>query len=145
VGSLTYNLVDSEMVTQLGDEPATARTPRDRFYLLKISVSNSSSDDVTIPGLVLVDDRGQEYPEVADGTNVPNWLSVVSKVGGAQTELGTIVFDAPARHYRLRLTEETDPKDISIDLPLSFVHEQMKNLKTSPDAPPETIAVPGKN
>jgi Domain of unknown function (DUF4352) len=144
VDPLTYSVIDTEVLPQLGNDALTARTPKSRFYLVKISVSNSSNEDVTIPGLVLVDDSGQEYPEVADGTNVPNWMGVVRKVGGTQTEQGTILFDAPARHYRLRLTDETDPREYYIDVPLNYVHEQMKNLKTDPDGGPQEIRIPGK-
>ncbi len=110
VGPLVYSVIDSQVLTQLGDDPSTARTPQNRFYVMTISVSNSSSEDTAIPGLTLVDDSGKEYPEAADGTNVPNWLGVVRKAGGAQTEQGNIVFDAPAQHYRLRLTDETDTR-----------------------------------
>ena len=35
---------------------------------MTISVSNSGSEDLPIPGLTLVSDTGQEYNEVADGT-----------------------------------------------------------------------------
>jgi len=144
VDPLIYSVIDTEVLPQLGTDPLTARTPQSRFYLVKISVSNSSNEDVTIPGLALVDDSGQEYPEVADGTNVPNWMGVLRKLGGTQTEQGTILFDAPARHYRLRLTDETDPKDYYIDVPLTYVHEQMQNLKTDPDGAPQEIRIPKK-
>ncbi len=113
---------------------------------MTISVSNGSSEDASIPGLTLVDDSGKEYPEAADGTNVPNWLGVVRKAGGAQTEQGNILFDAPAQHYRLRLTDETDPKELSIDVPLTYVHEQLKDLSPTSQtgAAPPPLVVPQK-
>ena len=135
VGSLVYSVIDSQVLTQLGEDAGTARTPQNRFHLLTISVSNSSSDDTPIPGLTLVDDAGKEYPEAADGTNVPNWLGVVRKVSGAQTEQGNILFDAPAQHYRLRLTDETDPAEFSIDVPLTYVHEQMREVPAPAQEP----------
>jgi hypothetical protein len=124
VGSLVYTVTDTERAQQLGDDPSTARTPQNRFYLIKVSVSNSGGDEQPIPAMTLVDDAGQNYTELADGTNVPKWLGVVRKVGPAQTEEGVVVFDAPARHYRLRLTDPFDEKEIAIDVPLDFVHEQ---------------------
>jgi hypothetical protein len=142
VGPLVYSVIDSQVMTQLGDDATTARTPQNRFYIMTISVSNSSSDDVPVPGLTLVDDSGKEYPEAADGTNVPNWLGVVRKAGGAQTEQGNILFDAPAQHYRLRLTDETDAKELSIDVPLTYVHEQLKQEPTSEPTAPQPIIVP---
>lgn len=130
VGPLTYSVIDTELLPRLGDDPATARTPVNRFYLVRIAVSNASSSDVPIPGFALVDDSGKTYAELADGSQVPNWLGVVRRAAGSQTEQGTVVFDAPAQHYRLRLTDETDEKEVSIDIPLNFLHEQMKNLQT---------------
>jgi hypothetical protein len=145
VGPLTYSVVDTQIFPQLGDDPATARTPVNRFYVVQLSVSNSSNADVPIPALTLVDDGGKTYSELGDGTNVPNWLGVIRKVGSGHTDLGNIVFDAPSKHYKLRLTDDLDASDISIDIPLSFVHEQMRDVTTTstdsapvaaPDAPP---------
>ena len=121
LGALVYNLTDAESTTALGDDPAIQRTPANRFYIIKVSVSNSGADDQPIPAMTLVDDSGQMYPELADGTGVTNWLGVVRKVGGAQTEQGNVVFDAPMKHYRLRLNDTLDEKEVAIDIPLSFV------------------------
>jgi hypothetical protein len=123
-GPLVYSVIDTRILPQMGEDPNNIRTPQNRFFLVQVAVSNSSSQDQPIPGLTLVGDSGQQYAELADGTGVPNWLGVVRKVGGAQTEQGTIVFDAPAQHYRLRLTDETDASEIAIDLPLSYQNEQ---------------------
>jgi Domain of unknown function (DUF4352) len=136
VGHLVYNVIDTQVMTQLGEDPTTARTPQNRFYVMTVSVSNSSSDDLPIPGLTLVDDAGKEYPEAADGTGLSNWLGVVRRVSAAQTEQGNILFDAPAQHYRLRLTDETDSQEVSIDVPLTYVHEQMKTLPNNAEPPP---------
>jgi hypothetical protein len=145
VGPLVYSVIDSQVMTQLGEDATKARTPQTRFYLVTISVSNSSSEDAPIPGLTLVDDTGKEYPEAADGTSVPNWLGVVRKAAGAQTEQGNILFDAPAQHYRLRLTEETDAKELSVDIPLTYVHEQLKEIpSTSQPRESEPFVVPQK-
>jgi Domain of unknown function (DUF4352) len=144
VGPLVYNVIDSQVLTQLGEDAATARTPKNRFYVMTISVSNSSSDDTPVPGLTLVDDAGKEYPEIADGTNVPNWLGIVRKAGPAQTEQGNIVFDAPAQHYRLRLTDETDTKELSIDVPLTYVHEQLKEVPPTSQTTAQPFIVPEK-
>jgi hypothetical protein len=143
VGPLVYSVIDNQVLTQLGDDANTARTPQNRFHVMTISVSNSSSEDTPIPGLTLVDDAGKEYPEAADGTNVPNWLGLVRKVGGAQTEQGNILFDAPAQHYRLRLSDETDATEFSIDVPLTYVHEQMRDVPAT-SQPAQPFAVPQK-
>jgi hypothetical protein len=125
VGQLVYTVTDTQRTQTLGEDPNTARTAQNRFYLVKVSVLNSGADDQPIPAMTLVDDQGQSYPELADGTGVPNWLGVVRKVGSAQTEQGNVVFDAPTKHYRLRLTDPSfDEREVSIDIPLDFTHEQ---------------------
>jgi hypothetical protein len=142
VGPLTYAVVDTQIYPQLGDDPATARTPVNRFFVVQISVSNSSNADVPVPALTLVDDSGKTYSELSDGTGVTNWLGLIRKVEAGGTQLGNIVFDAPSRHYRLRFTDELEPAEISVDLPLSFVHEQIGDMKNALD-PSQTAAPDG--
>ena len=145
VGPLVYNVTDTEVADKLGDDPNNERTPQDRFFLVKVSVSNSSPDDQSIPAMALVDDGGHSYNELPDGTGVPSWLGVVRKVGPTQTETGVVVFDAPTRHYRLRLNDTLDEKEIAIDVPLNFIHDQLKSVDTSTGAPaPAGSPVPKK-
>ncbi len=142
VGPLIYSIVDTQFAPVLGEDVNNQRTPQNRFVIVQISVSNSSTSDANIPLMTLIDDSGKQFPELADGTGVPRWLGVVRKVASAQTEAGEIVFDAPAQHYRLRLTEELDD-EVSVDIPLSYIHEEQKDLKTTQDAPP-MIEIPKK-
>src|SRR5580704_3227799 len=143
VGPLTYSITDTEMTQTLGDDPATARNAQERFYLVKVTVSNSSSNDQPIPAMTLVDDQGHSIAELADGANVTNWLGDVRKVAPTQTEQGVVVFDAPTKHYRLRLNDPFDEKEISIDVPLDFVHEQLNSIQSSPSELPD-VAAPKK-
>jgi hypothetical protein len=139
-GPLTYSVTDSEITQTLGDDPATARNAQERFYLIKVAVSNSSSSEQPIPAMTLVDDEGHSIAELADGSNVPNWLGVVRNVGPAQTEQGVVLFDAPTKHYRLRLNDPFDEKEISIDLPLDFVHERLNSVQSAPNELPDVPA-----
>ncbi len=134
VDKLVYTVIDTQIHPRLGEDGETPRIPQNRFYTVQVAVSSGNNTEVSIPAMQLVDDSGKAYPELADGTNVPHWLGVVRRVSPAQTERGVVVFDAPAAHYKLKLTDETDPDDVYIDLPLSFVHEQMGNEDT-PVAP----------
>lgn len=137
-GNLVYNVTDAEKTQQLGEDPANPRTAKDRFYLIRMSISNSSSDEQPIPAMSLVDDTGQSYTESADGTGVAHWLGVVRKVSPAQTESGYVVFDAPVKHYRLRLTDAFDEKEIAIDLPVGFIRDSTRTLQVNtPDAADE--------
>jgi hypothetical protein len=126
VDKLTYSVVDTQIFPHLGD-PASPRNPQNRFYVVDLSVSNSGSSDAPIPGMELIDDGGKVYDELADGSGVQRWLGVVRRVQANQTEQGAIVFDAPAGHYKLKLTDDTDASDVFVDIPLSFAHEQMQN------------------
>ena len=105
IGPLVYSVIDSEVTQQLGEDPKSARTPQERFYLIRVSVTNASSDEQPIPTMTLVDDTGKSYTELTDGTGVTNWLGVVRRVGPTQTEQGVVLFDAPTKHYRLRLND----------------------------------------
>ena len=54
-GHLTYNVVDSQIFAQLGDE-ASPRVPHDRFLVVQVTVTNSSNVDNPIPAVELVSD-----------------------------------------------------------------------------------------
>jgi hypothetical protein len=140
-GHLTYNVVDSQILTQLGDE-ANPRIPHDRYLLVQVAVTNTSNVENPIPAVELLSDSGQVYSELADGTGVTNWLGVVRHVGAGQTERGEVAFDAPAAHYRLRFRDELANNDILADLPLSYSHEQINGVVPAPDMP-ETPAPAG--
>ena len=142
---MTYAVVDTEIHTRLGDDPANPRVPQTRFLTVLISVTNGTNADIPIPTLTLVDDAGKTYTELADGSGVPRWLGVVRKVGPGDTEQGNVVFDAPAAHYKLKLTDETSPADVYVDIPLSFVHEQMNDVAAPVEnAQPEMQPPPRK-
>src|SRR6185437_13425096 len=124
VGHLTYAIVDSQIVPQLGDS-LSPRIPKERFVILQIAVTNSSNVDNPIPAVELVGDDGKEYTELSDGAGVANWLGMVRHVEAGQTERGTVAFDAPAAHYKVRFTDESTNNEIMADLPLSFAHENL--------------------
>ncbi len=123
IGHLTYSVVDSQILTKLGDD-MTPRVPHDRFLILQLAVTNSSNVDNPIPAVELVGDSGTVYNELPDGTGVNNWMGIVRHVGPGQTERGAVVFDAPAAHYRLRFSDEAANLQIMSDFPLSYAHEK---------------------
>ena len=144
-GHLTYTIVDSQILARLGDD-ANARVPHDRFILVQIAVSSSNNVDSPIPAIELVSDSGQNYTELADGTGVPSWLGMVRHVGANQTERGTIVFDAPPAHYKLRLSDESLDTEVLADVPLNFTRVKVddSSIPTTelPDVKPD--AAPGR-
>ena len=126
VDKLTYSIVDTQIFPRLGDE-SSPRVPQNRFYVVDLSISNGGSSGQPVPGMTLIDDAGKNYEELLDGSGVPHWLGVTRKVAANQTEQGAVIFDAPAGHYKLKLTDETDENDVYVDIPLSFAHEQLAN------------------
>lgn len=122
IGSLVYNVFEDQWKTQLGQGPDT-RVPKDRFFLIRLSVLNSGSADLMVPSLTLVDDAGQTYPELANGDQVPQWTGYLRRVKPAETLQGNVVFDVPPKHYRLRVADEDSQKTTDIDVPLHFASE----------------------
>ena len=51
---------------------------------------------------------------------MPDWIGVARKILPMQEQKGNVAFDAPPRHYKLRVTDETDQIVAYIDLPLTF-------------------------
>ena len=85
---LIYNIVDTQFAPLLGDDPKDQRIPQNRFVIVQVSVTNTGNADANIPGMTLVADSGQTYPELADGKGVAQWLGIIRKVGPVQTDAG---------------------------------------------------------
>lgn len=143
VDMLTYSIVDTQILTHLGDEK-NPRLPHYRFYVADVAISNSGNSDMAVPGLTLIDDAGKQYEELPDGAGIEHWLGLSRRVAANQTEQGAVVFDAPAGHYRLKLTDETDASDVYVDIPLSFAHEQMQNDTQSTSEAAASVGAPAE-
>ncbi len=119
VGSLVYNVFDDQWRPQLGSGP-DARVPKDRFFLVRLSVVNGGAADIMVPTMTLVDDSGQTFNELTNGDGVPSWTGYLRRVRPADTLQGNVVFDVAPKHYLLRVTDETGAKSRDIDIPLNF-------------------------
>jgi hypothetical protein len=127
LGNLTYAVIETEYLTQMGEGP-TPRIPQNRFFLVKISVSNGGSATANVSAFQVEDDNGKIYPELSDGEEVPEWIGYLRSVKPAESAQGNALFDAPPRHYTIRIHDETGEKAALIDIPLTF------NAET-PDVP----------
>jgi len=119
-GPLIYTIADTQWHAQLG-EGTTARVPRHRFLLIRLSVTNSGASNSAVPAMALVDVRGQDHLELTDGQGVQDWLGYLRTISPAETERGWVVFDVPMAAYRLRVSEDAEPgmgKTALIDIPL---------------------------
>ena len=128
LGHLVYAAYETQWLTQIGTG-TEARVPQNRFLLVRASVTNSGGEPIACPAVTVVDDSGNSYSEVSDGEGVPQWMGYIRQIKPADTMQGNLVFDAPPRHYKLRVTDEDGQREETIDLPLEFTPE-------SPDLAP---------
>jgi hypothetical protein len=132
LGRLAYTVFETRWLPQIGEGP-TAHVPRNRFFLIRMSVGNTGSGEILLPNLSVEDDQGNSYPELSDGDGVPQFLGMLHPVTAAQPLVGNILFDAPPQHYRLRLWDQENQDSALVDIPLSFRSE-------TPDLPaPEPV------
>jgi len=136
LGKLSYTVFETQWLTHLG-EGATARTPQNRFFLVRFSATNSASEDATILNFTVTDDKGKAYEELTSGEGVPQWAGYLRVAKPADTIQGNVLFDAPPRHYKLKITDETGDRTALVDIPLNFTSE-------TPDIPTPGAAVPEK-
>jgi len=115
---LIYAVFEKQWVTQFGTGPE-ARTPQNRFFLVRLSVNNNGTSTAFVPNMTLEDDAGGTCAELQDGDGAPHWLGYLRSIKPAGSIEGTVLFDCTPKHYRLKLANE-DGKIAYVDLPLSF-------------------------
>ena len=117
MGSFIYQAIDTSWPMTIAD-----RTPKERFFVIRLTIMNSGSSDATIPGFEIVDDAGNSIPESPDGAGLEKWLGMSRRIRPAATEQADILFDAAPKHYRLRVADEND-NFMYIDIPLNLSSE----------------------
>jgi hypothetical protein len=122
LGHLIYTVFETQWLTQLGSG-TDARVPQNRFFLVRISVANSGSQDLTVPNLYVEDDKHNEYPELTNGDGVPQWIGSIRNPHPAEAAAGNLLFDCPPGHYKLHIADEDDDHTAYIDIPLNFTSE----------------------
>jgi hypothetical protein len=104
-----YTAVDQEWRDQLTGIDGV-RSPKHRFLLVSLSITNSGGEEAAVPLLEMEDSKGNTYAEETSGDGVPQWLGYLRRVKPANTEQGRIVFDVPAGAYKLRVSSGGDPE-----------------------------------
>ncbi len=127
LGHINYQVFETQWLTHIG-EGVDARVPQQRFFLVRLSAVNSFGADIIVPNFTLEDDSGKTYPELSSGEGVPQYIGYLRSVKPAESQQGNALFDAPPRHYKMRIADETGGKTAYVDIPLSFVSE-------TPDVP----------
>ena len=132
VGRFVYSAFETQWLAQIGEGPE-ARVPQQRFFLVRMAVTNSGGDAAAAPNLSVVDDNGTAYEELSNGDGVPQWIGFLRMVGPSDTAQGNLVFDVPPRHYRLRVSDEGGQNTATIDLPLDFATPQAPDITLPQD------------
>jgi hypothetical protein len=121
-GALTYNVVETNWRSQLGDLFST-RIPQQRYLLITISATNTGTREVSIPLLTLENENGQTFQEQENGQGVDNWLGVLRTIHPTETLQGRTLFDVALTSYKLRLPDSGEPgadKYVTVQIPLSL-------------------------
>jgi hypothetical protein len=122
IGHLIYTVFETRWLPQIGEGTA-ARIPENRFFLVRVNATNSGSAQTTVPNFTIEDDAGNSFSELTNGTGVPQWIGFLREVRPAESAQGNVVFDAPPRHYKLRVSDESTERSALVDIPLSFGSE----------------------
>lgn len=122
LGSLIYNVFESRWLTHAG-EGAGARVPENRFFLVRVSITNSGPREAIIPIMSVADDSGKLYTELSNGDQVPDWIGYLRSVKPAESLQGNVVFDCSPRHYKIRMGDESEQRAALVDIPLTFTAE----------------------
>ena len=136
VGQMTYSVIESAWRSQLG-ESFRIRTPEQRFLLLKVSVTNGTGKDVSIPLLTLEGTNGQLYREMATGDGVDNWFGLLRTISPGQTQQGNILFDVPLTSYKLRVPDVANPESerfAAVQIPLRLDPDLPIQSPLTPDS-----------
>ncbi len=122
VGPVVYNVLETEWRDHLGDS-IRQKFPKNRFLVLRLTVTNSGNRDIAIPLLSLTNENGDSFREITDVKGLPNWLGLLRVLSPAAHMQGVIVFDVPTSDYLLRVTDCGDlenEKTALIEIPLTF-------------------------
>jgi hypothetical protein len=119
LGHISYTVFERQWHNDFGTAP-DLRVPRDRFCTLRITALNNGGSELIIPSAELVDDGGNTYAELTDGEGVQDWLGNLRQVRPTETAQGFLLFDVPAKHFKLKLTDEEGKRSALVDIPLSF-------------------------
>jgi hypothetical protein len=121
-GPLTYTVLEAHSRPALSDT-ALGNPPQNRYLFVKVSITNSGNRATPVPAFELVGNQ-QTYHEVTEGLqDVPDALGVLRSVQPAQTEQGSVIFDAPVGAYKFAISDGGEPgseKYAHVDIPVQL-------------------------
>ena len=121
LGTLTYNVLETNWKSQLGGGPS-ARIPKNRYLLVKLTITNGGGQSSSIPEMALLNAAGLSFQEMTEGVeSVPKWLGVLRNLAPVQTDEGIVVFDVPLGAYKMQVSDGGEigsEKKALIEIPL---------------------------
>jgi len=145
LGHIVYTVYETQWMTHLGNG-AEAHVPQNRYFLVRMSATNSSNREFIVPNLTLEDDNGTSYPELGGDSaqGVPQYIGYLRRLKPAESVQGHALFDAPPRHYKLKIRDEDSEKTAYVDIPLSFTSESPVVPQTGDTVKDLPLPVPSK-
>ena len=132
IGPFIYTVVEADWKTELHGSNGNIY-PKNRFLVLRISVTNSGGVERNLQFLHIKNDKDDQIIEYSELEGLAGWLGVIRKLAASATDQGIIVFDVPLGNYKLIVSDggNADEERTSlIDIPLV-----MKPESVSGDAP----------
>lgn len=121
LGTLIYNVIETNWKSQLGGGPS-ARIPKNRYLLVKLTITNGGEQIASIPEMALLNAAGLSFQEMTEGVeSVPKWLGVLRNLAPVQTDEGIVVFDVPLGSYKMQVSDGGEigsEKKALIEIPL---------------------------
>ncbi|HUI54888.1 MAG TPA: DUF4352 domain-containing protein [Bryobacteraceae bacterium] len=146
LGHLIYTVFETQWLPVIGTGLG-ARVPQNRFFLVRMTIVNAGSEELLAPNLSIEDDQHNSYDELSNGDGVPQYLGYLRRLKPAESLAGNIVFDAPPKHFKLKVTDENGDQSAYVDIPLNFTAETPEvpiPNSNKPDSGPPQILSPGK-
>jgi hypothetical protein len=127
VGPISYNVFESDWRPELRGS-AGRRSPKNRFLILRVTVTNGGGKEFNLPLFHLEGADGKTYLEEDSGEGVTNWLGLIRILKISETVDGRIVFDVPPGSYKLQVLDNNDLETQQmklVDIPFN-VEQQVK-------------------
>jgi len=120
VGKIVYSVLEAEWRT---DVPGGKQPPKNRILQLTMAITNSSSQEMSIPTLRLLNAKSEEHPEYTEIEGNMSWMGLLRRLQPSLTETAAIYFDVPVGAYKLEVVDNSDAENEKasyIEIPASL-------------------------
>lgn len=136
VGPLSYTVLHSSWKETLETGDGVT-TPKNRFLVLDISIASGGAEEVGMPLLFLVDEKGKAIMEEQKMLGLTGWLGMMRVIRPVETLSGMIVFNVPMANYKLKVTSGGDPEkevEAFVEIPLRLEGQGTPGADSVPPA-----------